>query len=698
MKRLVTLSLSLLFLCSGLWAWVNDETIEEWIVEQVITTNDSHPDLLGLQSKETWFVVVVDFPDIPSTEAWGVDEAENLVTQSAEAYLDQVSGGTTQFEVIVHQEVVRAPSNLASYGEDNGARDTGTDGEFLPSQLATFVIDTIKDEVNWTMFDLDSNGEVDRLLILHSTKGQEENPSRTERIWSHFTHFEDPISLGGSSVAHHYTMASLQTGTSGIGTILHEMMHQMGAVDLYPIHDDTSFQSWKGLGDWDIMASGNWNGGGQWPALPTGASMELIESPRINELDLTWPAGTSQPCLGPTIILQGTSEGGEILRIPLGDDEAVFIELRSDFGYDSRLPGHGVLVTYHDKSVGSIDDNEVNTNPNLPWLMVIEADGRQDLVTGANQGEASDVFSNGSTFGASGIEIRTHDGLLVPWTGKVIEENQTSIEFTSQNCSPSIEFDMPDHGATILPDGTVNTGIPSSSNCSAQLSSSDGRTVGLVDKTEGTYHLQFNSDGTPNSLSQLSGVIQCGQDHLDIYYMIHTLNRLPIETVYSAPVSADSPTTLSVPIESLGTKTQRLSVHIDGALSRVGSGSNSVTLSQESSYELFIEPNGLLVDNMIIQGHLELYTEEGKQWIIQIELTAANEQEEFLSAYRTPGRIIAILLFTLTLYCTALAMQSSQKESEKTDVNPPKTTNHEEREQMDEARDPWGRILDDQLS
>ena len=88
MKRMVTLFLSFLFLFSGIWAWINDDTIEDWIVQQVVTANDEHPALLGLQANETWFVVVVDFPDHPSTEAWGVDEAENLVRQSAEDYLD----------------------------------------------------------------------------------------------------------------------------------------------------------------------------------------------------------------------------------------------------------------------------------------------------------------------------------------------------------------------------------------------------------------------------------------------------------------------------------------------------------------------------------------------------------------------------------------------------------------------------------
>ena len=694
MKRFVTLFLSLLFLCSGLWAWVNDETIDDWIVQQVITANEDHPDLLGLQTNETWFVVVVDFPDFPATEAWGIDEAENLVTQSAVDYLDQLSGGTTEIDVVVHEEVVRATSNLAVYGEDNDARDTDSKGTFLPNQLATYVIEAIKDDVEWSEFDLDGNGEVDRLLILHSTKGQEENPSRTERIWSHFTHFEEPIGVEDSMLAHHYTMASLQTGTSGVGTILHEMMHQMGAVDLYPVHDETSFQSWKGLGDWDIMASGNWNGAGRWPALPTGASMELLDSPRIIDLDLTWPAGTSQPCLGPTIMMEGTSEGGEILRVPLGTSEAVFIELRTDFGYDSRLPGHGVLVTYQDQSVGDIDDNEVNTNPNLPWLMVIEADGRQDLVSGANQGEASDAFTNGSQFGANGVEIRTHDGVLVPWTAKVLIGNETTIEFSSMNCSPNVPLNLPDHGATILSTGTINTEVPITTICSSQLSSSDGRAVEMTPHQSETYHLNFSSTGTPNSIALLTGLIECGDDVFDIEYTVHTLNRIPIESYYSGQVNVDSNTLLEVPIDSLGANSQRLSVHIDGALSRVSSGATSVTLGENSTYALTIEPNGLLVNNMIVQGTIELHTEEGQQWVIQIELTAEREDEEFLATYRTPGRIIAILMFTLTLYFTAMSLQVPAKET--TTVNTDaKSVESLEATPTDEDIDPWGRVLDE---
>ena len=77
--------------------------------------------------------------------------------------------------------------------------------------------------------------------------------------------------------------------------MIHEMLHQMGAIDLYPVHDEVGIQSWKGPGDWDIMASGNWNGGGRWPAMPTGANMELVRPERVETLEPPGPAMRPNP-------------------------------------------------------------------------------------------------------------------------------------------------------------------------------------------------------------------------------------------------------------------------------------------------------------------------------------------------------------------------------------------------------------------
>ena len=65
-------------------------------------------------------------------------------------------------------------------------------------------------------------------------------------------------------------------------------------------------------------------------------------------------------------------------------------------------------------------------------MKVIEADGEQNMVAGTNDGEESDVFGDGETFGSQGITIRNRDGILVDWRADVSVDNGTySVEFSS---------------------------------------------------------------------------------------------------------------------------------------------------------------------------------------------------------------------------------------------------------------------------
>ena len=252
------------------WAFTNGEQIDDWVRDNQLSSDESPEPLLPIQEEERWLVLVADFPSQRASEAWGVNQAQNMLNDIARSYIEQLTDGQTNLTIVVHQEVATASEDVGRYGSDfEGNRDTDSAGDFLPLDLAEEVVLDMASSVNWSQFDLNGDGEVDRLLILHTTKGQEETPAQSEKIWSHFTHFETPLDVGDGLSVGHYTMASLRTGSSGMGTVLHEMLHQMGALDLYPVHDSSLDTDWHGVGNWDIMASGNWNGGGAWPALPT---------------------------------------------------------------------------------------------------------------------------------------------------------------------------------------------------------------------------------------------------------------------------------------------------------------------------------------------------------------------------------------------------------------------------------------------
>jgi len=687
MKRLASMVLAVLLLSASLVMWFNGSGLTDWLTEQrIIIDEDERDSLLGLQADEHWLVVVVDFPDHPASDAWGPTEAQTLLDQAAKPYIDQLSGGTSSLTLDVHTEVVRASSNLAAYGSDGTGKDTDASGQFLPAQLAQEVVERLESSLAWEDADLDGNGQVDRLLILHSTKGQEESSGVQERIWSHFTTFEEPLEVKNDLTVAHYTMASLQTGSSGVGTILHEMLHQMGAVDLYPVHDEGSFQAWKGPGDWDIMASGNWNGGGRWPALPTGATLDLIGAPQIQPVELEWPDSAVKPCIGPTVQLSGLSETGDVLKIQISEQEFVYIEHRSDSGFDERLPGHGVLVTYQDLSVGDIESNELNTNPNLPWMMVVEADGGNDLISGANQGEASDLFQNNTSFGASGVQIRTHDGVLVPWTAHVMLNNASAtLTFEAEGCTPHFQLDLPDHGATVLFDEPVLLSLePLSTTCNANLTSSDGRAVTFVSNGDESM-LRFSSSGTPNSIVRILGTVTCGERSVDLDYDVRILNRIPNLAAFTDSVHPTTSTSLSVPLDSTGDGDQLLSVSLNGPLARVAMTAETVNMAS-GSLELDIDPNGLLVENMLIKGEIVLSTTEGLSWTLPVELVAESREAGWRTYLPEPHQVFAGLLLLMALSMMAQRVTKEPEVESKTDAYP--------QTPMTDELDAWGRPLD----
>lgn len=690
----------IILLLASSWSFSNNETLEQWMAENTYVSEDEELSLLPLQENERWLVLLVDFDEQPSTDAWGANQAQTLLDDIAQKYIHQLSGSTTVMQIDVNSKISRASGPVTDYGTDsNGNRDMGLDGTFLPMRLAEETVLDHETYVDWDEYDLDGDGLVDRLLILHTTKGQEENPSQTSNIWSHFTQFDEPIEVDEDVKVGHYTMASIRTGSSGMGTILHEMLHQMGAMDLYPVHETGQLNSWQGIGDWDIMASGNWNGGGVWPALPSSASLDLLGANRSQTMDLNWPESAQSPCIGPSVQMKGMSENGTSLHIPLTDKENIWIEYRSNSGFDKHLPGSGILVTYQDRSVGDEDKNELNRDSDQPWLTVIEADGRIDLRNGANSGEASDLFLNGTKFGAQGIQIFTHDGFLVPWVATVEINITVMIHFTAPDCTPQFHLDVPDFGGVYLPTDGFPMVATSTEPCQLtyDLSLSDGRMFinesFLVDGGSNEIELQYSSISTVNALSTLEGFIYCGDDSLYLKTQILTLGRIPLEDTLSGTLPAFGPSTLEIPVTSLGNSSQSFTVQLDGPLSRIGTVSNQIILDGNDKAFLDIEPNGLLEDRMSVKGELILISQSGHRWTIELEYTALDDEASLLDEWREPGKLLGSAGIICVLWIL-VGMYEGSKKSKRTHTNQSIEKAQVVKEVVNNT-DAWGRSLDE---
>ncbi len=675
MRPSLGVPLLVVLLLASSWSYSNGDTIEQWMRENaLIVPSDDNSPTLNLQQGERWLVLIVDFDQSPADSIWGPTQARNILQESAVEYITQVSGGKSSVEIVVADDVTRASGALADYGADvNGQRDVDAEGNFLPMALAQEAVEGHLSTVNWSRYDLDGDGWVDRLLILHTTKGQEENTGSNDRIWSHYTTFKEPIEISADLKVGHYTMSSLRTGSSGVGTMLHEMLHQMGALDLYPVHDTFQTHQWKGVGDWDVMASGNWNGGGSWPALPSAASLELIGALRHQEMDLQWPSSALAPCIGPSIKMVGLSEGGDTLKIQISQSENIWIAYRSDSGFDSHLPGSGLLVTYQDKSVGNVEQNELNRDPKQPWLSVIEADGRNDMTSGTNSGEAADLFNSGQ-FGAEGVKIFDHDGILVPWVATVENNDDMFVNFTAPNCSPSMEIDLQDHGYVILPDDNFVFTATSSEECSMELDLilSDGNRI-IFDSMQdaqmivGTKQFSAVINGTRNPQTQsiLSGSISCGTSYFEINTIILTLGKIPITSEITGTIDSNKQQQISINIDSDGNFSNSFRVEITGPLSRIAEAREEITLDESSELIVNIDPNGLLSDGMIVNGEIVLVSFSGHRWEYPVEFIAQSDSSQLEQQWRRPSNMLAIAGILAMLW-TLLSMRDTRTKSAST--------------------------------
>ena len=686
-----------LLLSAAIFSFTNDAVVEDWLKNNSIIVNSDDANILPIQENENWPILIVDFNGRNTNQATAINDAEEMLIPHANNYFSQLSRGSVSVDVDVHQVMVTASGGLAAYGSDNGGeRDSSNDGTHLPMLLAEEVVVANKQSIDWDKYDLDNDGSVDRLLILHTTIGQESG-GNSNRIWSHFTTFETPIDLGNDLTVAHYAMASLGSKSDGFGTAMHEMLHQMGAYDLYP-SDGQQTSIWKGVGDWDIMASGNWNDDGKTPSLPMSSTLETIGLNNFQTINFDWSQQTDY-CSATSIIFSPQDNMKLDYKIQIGQGEYVWIEYRGGNQYDSELPGTGILVSYQDTTIDGYEDNELNVNNQRPYLKIIEADGNDELLTGGNEGQSSDLFDNGSKFGSIGIEIRNHDGILVDWYAEVVINNQIEIMFKSDYCESNFELDLPNHSVTTLPNEPIQIEALSTADCILQngLSSTDGRLVSIYPNQiqagiESVISVAFNSAAQHNSMTKLVGTISCESEIRDLDIEILSLSILPKNSSFATSIPVTSKTQISIPIDSIGTGSHNFEYKIDGPLSRIAQSEQILRLTESDDFLIIdIDPNNLLSNNMIVNGVIEISDSNDNLWVVEIVLTAESSAAKSLNDYISPGQMVGLACIFAALWIF-LTMKENQP------VNIEEVIEKQYYQENDEEKisyDAWGRQIDD---
>ena len=403
----------------------------------------------------------------------------------------------------------------------------------------------------------------------------------------------------------------------GLGVTIHEMLHQMGAVDLYDVHSESPTKSWFGLGDWDIMASGNWIGDGDMPSLPSSSTLELVGA-----MD---PIATDTHLDG-NFTLQPISQGGAPLKIGIAPGEFIWVTLRSNIGFDRGLPGHGILVEQQDLAFGDFESNLVNIDPTKPWVKIVEADGDDALLRARDYGSSGDTFTAGDRFGHTGNQIWDNRGRLVPWTITVTSHTDESatIEYDFVGDADSTII-FPRDPVILLPDEAAHAEVLVDLGC--ELVTDLSNQAQVRSQSDNVYIVEIlNLSQTSSEEGTITGTIGCldrPMTHVSLNWRMVN-HRLQTETL-EATVSWNEPSTVELYPDAVGDGPRVYTISVDGPAGRVSESITTGTYYPGDPIVLAIEPVGLLEPRMIARGELVIVDSDNIEQRIPIVLNSEGE-------------------------------------------------------------------------
>lgn len=320
-----------------------------------------------------------DFERLLSSEGYSRDGAAGSVKD----YFDMQFEGKVKFEFSV-SDIVTLSRNLDYYGGNVSSTDV-SESDRNPEDMIIEACRLVDDEVDFSLYDDDGDGEVDNVFVFFAG-GDEAEGAGDDCIWSHAWYLRDGagknVNFDGKIINRYACTAEMtryQTsdGTikqrlAGIGTFCHEYSHTFGLPDMY----DTDYEGSGGESEalWgctSLMDTGNQNNGGFTPPYFNAIEREILG---MSEPELIDADGVYR--------LEPINESGRCYRINTDvEGEYYLLECRSDKGWDAHIGGSGLLV-YHidkvDRPAGYSDSYHMETTAALRWNLYNEVNCRPD--------------------------------------------------------------------------------------------------------------------------------------------------------------------------------------------------------------------------------------------------------------------------------------------------------------------------------
>lgn len=321
-------------------------------------------------------VILVNFTDkkFAKTTTTAKDDFINLLNQdnyaanggtgSARDYFMSSSYGkfAPDFDVVGPFDL---DNNMAYYGA-NDANGNDVKPEYMIVQACTKADPT----VDFTIYDTDNNGSIDNIFVYYAGYNEAEGGA-ANTVWPHRWDIASSGYTGNKvfdgKTANDYACTSELKGSTGssmcgIGTFAHEFGHVLGLPDYYHTEDSEK----NTLNEWHIMDYGAYLNEGRTPPVYTSYDrffLGWVVPQQINSpLDMTLlplyqgktvPANSNQQAY-----LFAASNHNMSANSP-SPSEFFMVEYRKQTGWDSFLPGEGMLIWH-------IDYNQTAWNNNSP--------------------------------------------------------------------------------------------------------------------------------------------------------------------------------------------------------------------------------------------------------------------------------------------------------------------------------------------
>lgn len=311
-----------------------------------------------------------EFWDMMNVEGYSNNNASG---SARDYFIDQSSGVfTPEFDIV---GPVTLPENMSYYGGNTMFGRDKNPAEMIVD--ACYAADTLLN-VDFSQYDYDDDGKVDLVYVIYAGYAEAQGgPSGS--VWPHAWDLENAgfnnIRMDGKLI-HSYACSSELHGETGktidgIGTFCHEFSHCLGLPDIY----DTRSTGMFGMGSWSLMDHGAYNNQSRTPA-----GYSAYERYCVGWLD---PILLKEPQKGIKLPALNLSNQAYMLVSDFNPNEYYTIENRQQSGWDTYLPGHGMMIVHVDYVPSLWEGNIINSSvAGYAHLQIVPADNEFDDYTG----------------------------------------------------------------------------------------------------------------------------------------------------------------------------------------------------------------------------------------------------------------------------------------------------------------------------